>query len=124
MTLQQAYEIQRRELTSLRAENARLKKQLSGLFPHEEKESLERHIRRLERTIKEKDSRYASASTHWKIVDNRCFDLQLENLDLKDQVASLQDEIESLRLRVEVAEKRACAFDGTGKNLVDNIKHK
>ena len=33
MTLKEAHEIQRRELISLRAENARLKKQSSGLSP-------------------------------------------------------------------------------------------
>ena len=52
MTLQEAHEIQRRELMSLRAEVARLKKQSSGLFPNEEKESLERHIRHLKQIIK------------------------------------------------------------------------
>lgn len=48
MTLQQAHELQRRELMSLRAKVARLEKQTAGLFPVEEKESLERHIRHLE----------------------------------------------------------------------------
>ena len=47
MTLHESHEIQRRELISLRAENKRLQKQSSGLFPNEEKESLERHIRHL-----------------------------------------------------------------------------
>ena len=51
MTLKEAHEIQRRELMSLRAENKRLQKQTSGLFPVEEKESLERHIRHLPRSI-------------------------------------------------------------------------
>ena len=41
MTLQQTHELQRRELISLRAEVARLKKQTTGLFPVEEKEALE-----------------------------------------------------------------------------------
>ena len=36
MTLQEAHEIQRRELMSLRAENKCLQKQCSGLFPNEE----------------------------------------------------------------------------------------
>ena len=34
MTLQEAHEIQRRELMFLRAENKRLQKQSSGLFPN------------------------------------------------------------------------------------------
>ena len=44
MTLQEAHEIQRKELISLRAENKRLQKQASALFPFEEKEALERHM--------------------------------------------------------------------------------
>lgn len=39
MTLQQAHELQRRELISLRAKVARLEKQTTGLFPVEEKET-------------------------------------------------------------------------------------
>ena len=45
MTLQEAHELQRRELLSLRAENKRLKKQAAGVFTADEKEALERHIR-------------------------------------------------------------------------------
>lgn len=48
MTLQQAHELQRRELISLRARVARLEKQTTVLFPVVEKETLERHIRHLE----------------------------------------------------------------------------
>ena len=48
MTLKEAHELQRRELISLRAKVARLEKQATGLFPVEEKEALERHIRHLE----------------------------------------------------------------------------
>lgn len=55
MTLQEAHELQRRELMSLRAKVKRLEKQLSGLFGIEEKEALERHIRHLEQVIKTKD---------------------------------------------------------------------
>jgi len=61
MTFEQAHEIQRRELISLLAENTRLKKQLSGLFSVDEKDTLERRIRHLEQIIKAKDSRYESA---------------------------------------------------------------
>ncbi|MEI3321591.1 MAG: hypothetical protein V8R92_01410 [Eubacterium sp.] len=39
MTLQQAHELQRRELISLRAKVARLEKQTTGLFSVEEKEA-------------------------------------------------------------------------------------
>ena len=44
MTLQEAHEIQRRELISLRAENKRLQKQASGLFSSEDREALERRM--------------------------------------------------------------------------------
>ena len=52
MTLNEAYELQRREVISLRAKVARLEKQVSGLFPIEEKENLERHVRHLEQLYK------------------------------------------------------------------------
>ena len=67
MTLQQAHEIQRRELISLRNENARLKKQSSSLFPNEEKEALERHIRHLKQVIKTNEARHESAHSRWKL---------------------------------------------------------
>ncbi|MDO4556390.1 MAG: hypothetical protein Q4B70_14810 [Lachnospiraceae bacterium] len=50
MTLQQAHEIQRKELISLRAENKRLK---SGTFTNDEKVILEKEIRNLKTTIKD-----------------------------------------------------------------------
>ncbi len=64
MTLKEAHEIQRKELISLRAKVTRLEKQSSSLFPNEEKEALERHIRHLEQVIKAKDSRYEVARSH------------------------------------------------------------
>ena len=39
MTLQQAHELQRRELISLRPKVPRLQKQTTGLFPVEEKKA-------------------------------------------------------------------------------------
>ena len=117
MTLQEAHEIQRRELMSLRAEVARLKKQSSGLFPNEEKESLERNIRHLKQIIKTDTAKHESARAHWKVMDNRCFDLEIENLDLKDQIADLQNENASLRSRAEIAEKEVLILNGTNKKL-------
>ena len=117
MTLQEAHEIQRRELMSLRAENKRLQKQSSGLFPNEEKEALERHIRHLEQINKTENFRHESARAHWKLTNNRCFDLELENLDLKDQVTSLKEDNESLRSRAEIAENEVLMLNGTNKRL-------
>ena len=104
MTLKEAHEIQRRELISLRAENARLKKQSSGLFPNEEKESLERHIRHLEQVIKTNDAHHKAACANWKLSEQMRFELEIENLDLKEQVAALLEEVNTLRERAEKAE--------------------
>ena len=101
MTLKEAHEIQRRELMSLRAENKRLQKQTSGLFPVEEKESLERHIRHLEQVIKTNSRRHDSAKEHWKLTERRCYDLEMENPDLKGQVSLLSTENDLLRIRAE-----------------------
>ena len=61
MTLKEAHELQRRELISLRAKVARLEKQTTGLFPVEEKEALERHIRHLEQVNKTESRRHEEA---------------------------------------------------------------
>ena len=117
MTLEQAHAIQRKELLSLRAKVARLEKQLSGLFSVEEKEALERRIRHLEQVIKTEHNRHQSAYDHWKLTDKRCNDLELENLDLKDQVKLLMSENESLRIRAEKAEAEVLMLNGTNKKL-------
>lgn len=117
MTLKEAHEIQRRELMSLRAKVARFEKQSSVLFPNEEKEALERHIRHLEQIIKSQDSRYEAARSHWKLTDNRCYDLELEILELKELISSLQEEITSLRYRAETAENEVRMLNGTNKKL-------
>ena len=117
MTLEQAHEIQRKELISLRAKVARLEKQLSGLFSVEEKESLERRIRHLEQVIKTENNRHQSAREHWKLTDKRCNDLEFENLDLKEQLKLLIAENESLRIRAEKAEAEVLMLNGTNKKL-------
>ena len=45
MTLEQAYKMRREENIALLRENERLKKQLDGVFPVTEKETLEHKIR-------------------------------------------------------------------------------
>ena len=117
MTLQEAHEIQRRELISLRAENKRLQKQASGLFSSEEREALERHIRHLEQVNRTEASRYEAAREQWRLTDRRCFDLEVVILELKDQVASLTEENESLRSRAEKAEAEVRLLNGTNKKL-------
>ena len=117
MTLKQAHEIQRRELISLRAENARLKKQSSGLFPDGEKAALERHIRHLEQVIRTNETRHESARSRLKLAEQIRHDLEIENLSLKEQVAALQAEAESLRSRAETAENEVRMLNGTNKKL-------
>ena len=117
MTLQEAHELQRRELMSLRAKVKRLEKQLSGLFGIEEKEALERHIRHLEQVIKTKDSRYENARSHWKVAVERCRDLEMESIDDKELITSLQEEVVSLRHRLAIAENEIRELNGTNKKL-------
>lgn len=78
MTLKQAYKMRREENLSLLRENKRLKKQLNGVFPVEEKEALERKVRHLEQVIKTGEKRYDSLREHCRIAENRCYDLDLE----------------------------------------------
>ena len=113
MTLQEAHEIQRRELISLRAENKRLQKQTSGLFPVEEKETLERHIRHLEQVIKTNDRRHESARKYWKLTGRRCRDLEIENLNLKEQVSLLSAENDSACGLKEQRLKYLCLMEQT-----------
>ena len=117
MTLQEAHELQRRELMSLRAENKRLQKQASGLFPNEKKEALERHIRYLEQVNKTELKRHASARAQSKFSANRCRDLEMTILNLEEQVALLQEDNESLRIRADIAEKEVLMLNGTNKKL-------
>ena len=121
MTLEQAHNIQRRELMSLRAENKRLKKQASGLFPSEEKESLERRIRHLEQVIATNERKHEAARSHWKLTDERCYRLEMENLDLRKQVAHLSKENGLLLSRAEKAEAEVLMLNGTNKKLEKKI---
>ena len=117
MTLQQAHEIQRRELISLRAENKRLKEQASGTFPSVERDALERRVRQLEQQIKNETKRHEDARAYWKITKDHCLDQAVEIVDLKEQIASLQEENEALRIRAEKAEAEVCMLNGTNKKL-------
>lgn len=117
MTLKQAYEIQRKELISLRHENTRLQKQAAGIFTSEEHDALERHIRHLEQVIKTEKRRHEDARAQWKHTTERCYNLELENSILRDKVAALLDDIEVLRLRAEKAENEVAMLNGTNKKL-------
>lgn len=112
MTLQQAHELQRRELMSLRAEVARLQKQTTGLFPVEEKEALERHIRHLEQINKAEARRHEEARAHWKLVEALKFDLEIENLELKEKLESVLAENKLLSQRAEKAEAEVAMLNG------------
>lgn len=117
MTLKEAYEMRRRENRSLLLENERLKKQLNGVFPVNEKETLERKVRHLEQVVKTCENRYDSLREHCRITESRCYDLELELIDFKEQVALLSSENESLRVRAEKAEAEVLILNGTKKLL-------
>lgn len=117
MTLQQAHELQRRELISLRAKVARLEKQTTGLFPVEEKETLERRIRHLEQLNKTENRRHEEARAHWKLMESLKFDLELENLELKEQLETALAENKLLRQRAEKAEAEVAMLNGTNAKL-------
>ena len=117
MTLQEAHAIQRRELISLRAENERLKKQSEGLFPCKEKEALERRIRHLEQTAKKEESRLSAMRTHLSQIEQMKFDLEIENMNLKDQVSILQAEVADLRVKLAIAEDEVRMLNGTNRKL-------
>ena len=141
MTLQQAHEIQRKELISLRAENARLKKhisisdserpeikELAALraenarlkqynFPARDKEDLERNIRYLNQVIKTKDRRFEDALSVWKNTENKCSALSFRIIDLEEKVRILESENAILKERAEKAEAEVAVLNGTAKKL-------
>ena len=117
MTLQQAHELQRRELISLRAKVARLEKESTGLFPVAEKDALERRIRHLEQVNKTENRRHEEARTHWKHMESIKHDLELENLELKEQLEAALSENELLRQRAEKAEAEVAMLNGTTAKL-------
>ena len=104
MTLQEAHEIQRRELISLRAENKRLQKQASVLFPNEEKEALERRIRYLESTIKTLERKHSETR---RFHLDRINSLEYENRRLSAEVDDLQSLVSSLTTESESNLKRS-----------------
>ena len=117
MTLKQAHEIQRKELWSLRAENARLKKQSAGLFPNEERDALKSKIRQLEQDVKQSSERTASDRANIKRLKDQCFDLEMEVLELKDRIASLQEDVDFWRQRAEKAEEEVSELNGIKAKL-------
>ena len=117
MTLQQAHELQRRQLISLRAKVARLEKQTTGLFPVEEKEALERRVHHLEQVNKTEKRRHEEARAHWKLMESIKYNLELENLELKEQLAAALSENELLRQRAEKAEAEVSMLNGTNAKL-------
>ena len=117
MTLKEAYELQRREVISLRAKVSRLEKQLSGLFPIEEKESLERHIRHLEQLNKTEKRKREEIRAHFKEMEVLRFKLVSEISDLKEQLEDARKENELLRLRAEKAEAEVAMLNGTTAEL-------
>ena len=117
MTLKEAHELQRREVISLRAKVTRLEKQVSGLFPIEEKESLERHIRHLERLNKTEKRKREEIRDRFKEMSALRFKLVSEISDLKEQLEDARKENELLRQRAEKAEAEVAMLNGTNAKL-------
>ena len=121
MTLKEAYELKRKELFALRIENIQLQKQVKNLssdcFPVEEKESLERNIRHLKNVIATMERRQKEAAEARRLEDRIHRNLEIENLQLKDEVAQLRDEVRQLRERAEIAENEVRELNGTNRRL-------
>ena len=117
MTLKEAYELQRREVISLRAKVARLEKQVSGLFPIEEKESLERHIRHLEQLNKTEKRKREEMRDRFKEMSALRFKLVSEISDLKEQLEDAKKENELLKIRAEKAEAEVAMLNGSNAKL-------
>ena len=118
MTLKEAYEIRRKEVLSLQAENKKLKKQLAdGTFPSKEKEDLERHIRHLQQVIQTAEKRYRTLRESCDISDRIRHDLQMQIMDLTEKISSLQNENEVLSKRAQDAEEHLRVLQGTNRKL-------
>ena len=121
MTLKEAYEMKRREVFSLHIENARLQKQVAKLsdsrFPAEEKETLERNIRHLKNVIATMERRQKETADARRLENRIHKNLEIENLQLKDEVALLRDEVKQLRERAEIAENEVRELNGTNRRL-------
>ena len=121
MTLKEAYELKRKELFALRIENIQLQKQVNNLssdrFPVEEKETLERNIRHLKNVIATMERRQKEAAAARRLEDRIHRNLEIENLQLKDEVAQLRDEVKQLRERAEIAENEVRELNGTNRRL-------
>lgn len=115
MTLQEAHEIQRRELISLRHKVAKLEKQVSeDALPISVKKELEHEIRSreheitcLKKELRGADSKYDNLKRMYDLVKDEAFESSVlnsalkqdndclirENADLKDKVARLEAEV-------------------------------
>lgn len=117
MTLQEAYELRHRELLSLRAENLRLKKQLSYVLPTAEKDALEHRIAQLKQSLERAYGETQSARANWRRARQKRQEVENENLALREQIASLEKEVDILRIRAEKAEEEVRMLNGTTRRL-------
>lgn len=117
MTIKEAYEIQRKEVWALRAENKRLQKQVTERHCQKEIEALNRHIRHLEQVIKTNDRRHAMTRNSLRYLKTRCRDLEEEVIGLQNQISRIAKENEELLTRAEKAEAEVRLLNGTNKKL-------
>ncbi len=121
MTIKEAYEIQRKEVWALRAENRRLQKQVTERYCQDEIAALNRHIRHLEQVIKTNDHRHESTRNNLRYFKTRCRDLEEEVISLQKRISRITIENEELLARAENAEAEVLMLNGTNKKLEKKV---
>ena len=121
MTLQEAHELQRRELISLRAKVARLEKQSTGLFPVEEKEKLERSNRYLQKQLDSLQIKFSRAISGYsetiRNLENIHNDLESRIIEFQCTIDKLTTQNEFLLQRAQKAEAEVAMLNGTNAKL-------
>ena len=125
MTLQEAHEIQRRELISLRHKVAKLEKQVSeDTLPVSVKKDLEHEIRsrdneitRLKKELRCADSKYDNLKRMYDLAKDEAFEASMLNDVLKQDNDCLVRENAELKEKVARLEAEVAALNGTNASL-------
>lgn len=124
MTLKEAYEIQRRELATLRRQVAKLEKQLSEVLPVSVKEELEHQIRSrdykivcLNKELRCAASVYDSLKRQYDLVRDESFRYSMDNMALKEDNDRLTQENSLLKDKVALLEKEIGDLNGSNAVL-------
>lgn len=125
MTLQEAHEIQRRELISLRHKVAKLEKQVSeDALPISVKAELEHEIRsrdreivRLKKELRVADSKYDHLKKMYDLAKDEAFESSVMNSALKQDNDCLLKENTLLKDKVDRLEAEVAVLNGTNASL-------